>query len=421
MPKKEAVNQIPPKLLQVYQTKYQQPVLVYAQADMNCDCEFQWFHFFLTKTECIIAMQPEVTHERVLSGYGVDIRENAVKNPKNLVWRSIPVENIANPYITNLVVGGLFHFEIDGEDTKIAAFTNTYTARMKKLVEILKALTEKKEITQDMLTEESREDFCPKCGTVYAEKDRKICPKCMDKRSIFFRLFEYFKPYKGLLILLVILCIFNALMNAVWPYLSGTLLYDKVLSRNVGFVGEWFPGPDGIFTILLLLALTMLVAKTIQQVFGVIQGRIVAKVVPGAVCNLKNQVFKSIQSLSLSFFASRQTGGLMTRILDDAGQVSGIFIDGMPYIIPNFLTIVFSCVVMFTTNWQLALISVIMLPFLVVISVKMQPRLWHFFSKQHQANRNLRAQLNDNIVGARVVKAFGQQDVEIQRFDKVKP
>lgn len=52
------------------------------------------------------------------------------------------------------------------------------------------------------------------------------------------------------------------------------------------------------------------------------------------------------------------------------------------------------------------------------MSIKLMPGLFHLFGKRHRAERNLNAQINDNITGARVVKAFGQENKEIERFDK---
>jgi ABC-type multidrug transport system fused ATPase/permease subunit len=159
-------------------------------------------------------------------------------------------------------------------------------------------------------------------------------------------------------------------------------------------------------------------AKLIQQVFGIIQGRLVAKIVPNVINTLKKRIFGAIGELSVSFFTDKQTGGLMTRITQDATRVSDIFIDGIPFILPNLFTIIFSCYFMFSTNWILALTAIITLPPAVIISMKLSPVLWHYNSKMFQTSRNFRAKLNDNITGARVVRAFGRESSEAGRLDK---
>lgn len=73
---------------------------------------------------------------------------------------------------------------------------------------------------------------------------------------------------------------------------------------------------------------------------------------------------------------------------------------------------------MFTMNIRLSVASLCLIPLLAVLSAKMMPNLFHLFGKRHRAERNLNAQINDNITGSRVVKAFGQEAKEIKHFDK---
>ena len=72
---------------------------------------------------------------------------------------------------------------------------------------------------------------------------------------------------------------------------------------------------------------------------------------------------------------------------------------------------------MFQLNWQLALVACILLPLLVVMSVKLKPKLWSLFGRRHRAERTVNSRVNDNLTGARVVKSFGQQDQENSRFE----
>ncbi|MDE7239031.1 MAG: ABC transporter ATP-binding protein/permease [Lachnospiraceae bacterium] len=108
----------------------------------------------------------------------------------------------------------------------------------------------------------------------------------------------------------------------------------------------------------------------------------------------------------------------MTRVSDDAGEISSFFIDGIPYFFINVGTIIATCVIMFILNPLLALASVILMPILFFISYLLMPRLWHYFGKRHRANRRLNGQMNENFTGARVVKAFGQENQEMTRFNK---
>ncbi len=386
--------------------------LIYATADMDTHCNFRNYVLVLYENCLVVGEEnsPSILHN--------SYSKQEEFNFSNFDFKSFSLDEISSPLIVNLVVGGIFKINVKDTETVICSFTNKYNGRINKLLDILKLLIDKKEIPEDKLYDEVREEFCPKCGTIYPNKNRKVCPKCMDKRKIFFRLSSFFSVYKKELVVICIICILGALLSSIWPLLNGSLLYDGVLAKNNSIFPLSMIKTENFALLLLILALTMAGAKLLQQLFGIIQGRLVAKIVPNVINNLKKQIFNSIQSLSVSFFTDKQTGGLMTRITHDATRVSDIFIDGIPFILPNLFTIIFSCYFMFSTNWILALTAVITLPPAVIISMKLEPVLWHYNSKMFQTSRNFRAKLNDNITGARVVRAFGRESSEASRLDK---
>lgn len=379
--------------------------LIFAEADMNMQCEFKHHVLILTDKALIIGTANQITPELV-KNVPSPKRE---RNWSSYDFESYAVSRLSKPATDSLVVGGILRVEIDGVERPLCAYTNAYKGAVSRLCELLRLLSEGKEIPEEKLYREERIEKCPKCGHRYPNPNRKVCPKCMDKRRIFFRLGSFFKPFIPQILLMCLMSVLTAVMSTVWPYLNGSILYDGILGKNqsVSILSK-LPFKD--FAVLLgLLALTMAGCKLLQQFFGIIQGRAVAKVVPTVVSTIKKKVFGSIQSLSVSFFTNKRTGGLMTRITSDANQVSDIFIDGIPYVLPNLFTLCFSFIVMFTTNWVLALTAVVSLPIAAVISVKLQPKMWHYNSKMHQTSRDYRARFNDNLVGARVVRAFGME------------
>jgi ATP-binding cassette subfamily B protein len=106
----------------------------------------------------------------------------------------------------------------------------------------------------------------------------------------------------------------------------------------------------------------------------------------------------------------------MTRVLSDSERVRDFFIDGLPMIFVHGITIIVTFVVMYRLNWQMALIACILLPLLVFMTVKLRPGLWTLSGKRHRAEKAVTGKANDNLTGARVVKAFGQEESEIERF-----
>ena len=236
------------------------------------------------------------------------------------------------------------------------------------------------------------------------------------RRSVMLRMMSYFRPYVLLMALLLLTYLASAGLNLLWPYLNGTILYDRILAKNEEVL-SFLHLPAGRFAAALLLVVcAMVLTKLTMLGFEVLQGAVLAKLVPMVVLSIKNQIFKSMGELSLSFFQSSQTGSLMTRVLSDADLVVDFFATWLPNILTDSFTLVSTCIIMFVLDWRLALASWVLLPLLAFITVKLRSRLHTLFGRRHRSERSLRSKLNDNITGVRVVKAFGQERREVGRF-----
>lgn len=126
----------------------------------------------------------------------------------------------------------------------------------------------------------------------------------MNKSSVFFRTLSYFRPYAASIAGMFICIIATALLNLVWPYLNGTILYDKVLAKDPQFL-EFLNLPAGKYvTALLLVVLSMFMTKLTIQVFGIIQGVLNARIIPGVVMKLKTDVFDSMAVCPWAFITA---------------------------------------------------------------------------------------------------------------------
>lgn len=392
-------------------------VIFVAIGDMDQDFRFADSAVVLTKKELVVAKYPyKEKQEYRFGGYdNGDLHDHENELPAILIY---DLERIEDLQVIRQISTGILMGRIDKEERYICQFSNTKMEGFMRLGRLLKKLKNNEEIKDEDTDIRRGRECCPKCGMIYPDQDRRVCPKCMDKKSILLRVMGYFKPYKFKLVLMMLCYLATAGLNLVWPYLSGTILYDKVLAKDDRFI-QLCGLPAGRYGIaLIVLVGVMILTRLVLLAVGILQGVMTAKIAPEVVAKLKSQVFDSMGKLSISFFTKRQTGGLMTRVSDDAGEISGFFIDGIPYFFINVGTIIATVVIMLIINPVLALASIVLMPILFFISYKMIPRLWHYFGKRHRAGRSLNGQMNENLTGARVVKAFGQEKQEMSRFDK---
>lgn len=439
--KEKRTNRLPQELLAELSLREikEEDILFTAKLDMNRKAEFCPGYLIFTKerflvceseavpgeviffkgTENILAPEPSVVREWSLTEYEF----------KKLAFVRVERNVMGGTLVVSEKVPG-FDYEAarkeegkppklpEGEAETAAAFSGKCMGKAVKAERLGNDLISGKEPDREMLSEQEEETYCPKCGTMYPDPERKICPKCMNTKNIFLRVLKYLKPHWPKICIMFLCYILTACLNLVWPYLNGTVLYDKVLSKNSAFL-KVLGLPAGKYALALgLVALAMVLTKLMTQAVGILQGALTARIAPDMVKDLKNDVFSAMGKLSVGFFTGKQTGSLMTRVMYDADEVQGLFLDGMPYFITNVFSILAMAVIMFRMNVLLAVVSLVGMPVVFIVSWCMLPRLWHRYGKQHRAARSLNARVNDNLNGARVVKAFGQEKSETERFVK---
>ncbi|WP_066712443.1 ABC transporter transmembrane domain-containing protein [Clostridium sp. Marseille-P299] len=404
-------------------------ILAYAEADEGETHRFVKNYIVSTADSLVLIKQEDFTGVYILGG-GKEREEKKRKDTKHfknnkrirenkskVTEETYTINEIEDLIILRRLSGGALAAKTKDGEELLLKFTKSKMSNMHDFVKAFRKIKSGESVTVDR-KDKKKFESCPKCGKIYPNKERKICPSCIEKKSIFFRCLYYFKPHTKKMIFMMFCYIASAGISLVWPYLNGTILYDKVLKKDPQFLSLFPARFQNFFIVLAALTITMLICKIIGQLLGIIQGVMSAKIVPDVVQQIKSDVFKSMGRLSINFYNSRQTGGLMTRVLSDADEVTGFFIDGVPYFFINLLTLLLTVIVMFSMNPLLAVCSLALLPFLMFLSAYMLPKLWRLYGRRHRENRSLSAQLNDNFMGARVVKAFGQERKEIDRFTK---
>ncbi|MDR1891592.1 MAG: hypothetical protein LBQ48_01060, partial [Oscillospiraceae bacterium] len=324
-----------------------------------------------------------------------------------------PITALSKAEIFSRPGGGEFSVYIDGNPVRLAMLSGHLVRDARKLCETLNRLAEGKELKPDEFSPGERDRICPRCHTPYPEKERRVCPVCMDRRAVFLRTLSFFKPHRARIVMMIAVITLGGLLSAVAPYLGGRVLYDEILGKNAAKSAL-----SGLGLSLLTVILLQAAIKLLSQILGVIQGRIVARIVPNVVAQVRSAVFGSLSRLSLRFFLSRQTGTLMTRVISDANEITQFYIDGLPYILVNGLTVVTSIAMMFTMDWRLAAAAAVMIPVLLAILLVWSPAWWRAFTRRHKSTARLNSQINDSLSGARVVKAFGREQGEIERFSR---
>jgi len=181
-----------------------------------------------------------------------------------------------------------------------------------------------------------------------------------------------------------------------------------------GIVQRGLEDLSGIVTLVFaLLALYLL-----RVLFRFLSSYLSHKAAWKLVRDLRMTVYNHIQSFSISFFHKRQTGDLMSRVVNDTATFEALYAHVIPETITNTLTLIGVVIILFTINPTLALLTCIPVPFILASSWVMMKKVRPKFRLMQKFQANLNSQLQDNISGIREIQAFGQQKRESGRVEE---
>ena len=131
---------------------------------------------------------------------------------------------------------------------------------------------------------------------------------------------------------------------------------------------------------------------------------------------LRNDVFRHLQTLSLKYFDDRQAGALISRVTRDTQALEGVLVESVQIFFSNIFLFIGIGIVLLCMNWKLTLLVFIPAPMVLLLSkfswdrmMNVWRRAWHFHSR-------LTATVSDSLSGVRVVRAFAKEDRELERF-----
>ena len=186
------------------------------------------------------------------------------------------------------------------------------------------------------------------------------------------------------------------------PRLTQTIIDNGIAARRLDVV-IW----AALGTVALAIA---------GSVFTFLQGMLSARTAQGIAYDLRNQLYAKIQSLSFSYHDRAQTGQLLTRATSDVDVVRMFVGMGFIQLLSAVLMMVGSIVLLFVTDWQLALIILVLVPLTFGVFGFFASKARPLFKRIQQRLADLNTVLQENLAGVRVVKAFAREPYEAQRY-----
>jgi len=227
----------------------------------------------------------------------------------------------------------------------------------------------------------------------------------MREREILFRIYEFIKPYQAILVSAIICMVMVAISSASQAYMVKPLL------------DEIFFNKDRL--LLNILPLALIILFVVKGLFFYGYSFLLNKVGQGIINDLRKRLYTHLQDLPLSFFHKTPTGEIISRIISDIPLIQNAVSQALVGTLKDCLQVICLLGVIFYQNWQLSLVSLVILPLAFFPIVLFGRKHRKLSTKSQQTTAQVSNILYETITGNRIVKAFCMEEYEIHRFSKV--
>jgi subfamily B ATP-binding cassette protein MsbA len=220
--------------------------------------------------------------------------------------------------------------------------------------------------------------------------------------SLYRRLLDLVKPYRGKLAWAMVCMIFFSLLTAGQAFLVKPALDDVFINKD----------QQKLF----LLPIVVILLFLLKGILDYGQAYLMNFVGLRVVADLREKLYNHLQTLSLSFFTRTPTGILISRLTNDVNLIQASVSNVITGLLKDSFTILALTAVVFYRDWKLALFAFLVFPVAIIPIREFGKKLRRFSRKSQQRMGSLTSFLHETITGNRIVKAFTMEDYETRRF-----
>ena len=231
--------------------------------------------------------------------------------------------------------------------------------------------------------------------------------KTVSKKGVFLKIMRYIGRYKYLLLLSVLFAAVSAILTLLVPVYIGDAI-DLIVSKgNVDF--------GGIVPILLKIAVIIAVTALLQWLMNIFNNRITYNVVR----DIRNEAFRKIQALPLSYIDTHSHGETVSRIITDVDQFADGLLMGLTQLFTGVVTILGTLAFMLMIDVRITLVVVLLTPISMLVAKFITTRTYSMFKKQSEIRGEQTAFIEEMVGNQKVVKAFSHEDENLEKFGKI--
>ena len=230
-------------------------------------------------------------------------------------------------------------------------------------------------------------------------------------------LLKYLKPYRVLIILVVMFAIGSAAFSIVGPKILGkatTKIFEGLMGKVTGAASS---GMD--FEYIGNLLLLLLGLYLISAGFSFIQGYVMSGVSQKVSYKMRKEISEKINRMPLNYFDTRTHGEVLSRVTNDVDSISQNLNQSMTQVITAITTIIGVLIMMFSISFYMTLVALLILPVSGLLIATVVKKSQKFFKQQQEYLGNVNGQVEEVYGGHNIVKAFNGEEDAIEEFNKI--
>ena len=221
---------------------------------------------------------------------------------------------------------------------------------------------------------------------------------------VLLRLVRFIKPYWWASASMLVLIVGLSLLRLAPPWFAMQVIDDAASQGSMALAAVYVLG--------------LILVAAVTNGLSALEGYLAQFVGQRVIFDVRNVLYKHLQSQSMAFYDANQTGQLMSRVTNDVGQVQFFLTQGLARLVTTAVTIVAYLTAMLLLDAPLTLVALSVLPLIVFLQTKTRD-IVPLFRKTQQRLADLNTVIQENVAGIKLIQAYGREPHEASRFDVV--
>jgi len=224
----------------------------------------------------------------------------------------------------------------------------------------------------------------------------------LNQKDLYYSLFTYLKPYKSKIIFAAFTMVILGIIRAIIVYLIGPFIKNIFITKDTASLNVFF------IVLPILFIIRMIAEYSNNYIMSYIGQKVVQKI--------REEIFIKIQRLPLEFFWKAKTGDIMSRVMNDVGNIQST-VQFIPlYGIRDLSTVIFLTATLFYINFNLALFSIIFIPFSLLVLRIFGKKMRRYSRQSQHMIGDVSDSFQENLNASTIVKAYNYDEESIKKF-----